>query len=139
MSIENQASVDAQVNEINEATDASIAQSINDGLKYSFLKDLLVKPLPVQMIDKVVTTQIPTGETDEAGFNLYETQEEIKSEEADYREGIVISLPSTLDPSTLGFGIGDTVVFHKRYPAYFDLFKDSMIIKPYDVIAVIKK
>ena len=139
MSIENQASVDAQVNEINEATDASIAQSVNDGLKYSFLKDLLVKPLPVQMIDKVVTTQIPTGETDEAGFNLYETQEEIKSEEADYREGIVISLPSTLDPSTLGFGIGDTVVFHKRYPAYFDLFRDSMIIKPYDVIAVIKK
>ena len=139
MSIENQASVDAQVNEITEATDASIAQSINDGLKYSFLKDLLVKPLPVQMIEKVVTTQIPTGETDEAGFNLYETQEEIKSEEADYREGIVISLPSTLDPSTLGFGIGDTVVFHKRYPAYFDLFKDSMIIKPYDVIAVIKK
>lgn len=139
MSIENQASVDAQVNEINEATDASIAQSINDGLKYSFLKDLLVKPLPVQMIEKVVTTQIPTGETDEAGFNLYETQEEIKSEEADYREGIVISLPSTLDPSTLGFGIGDTVVFHKRYPAYFDLFRDSMIIKPYDVIAVIKK
>ena len=139
MSIENQASVDAQVNEINEATDASIAQSINDGLKYSFLKDLLVKPLPVQTIEKVVTTQIPTGETDEAGFNLYETQEEIKSEEADYREGIVISLPSTLDPSTLGFGIGDTVVFHKRYPAYFDLFKDSMIIKPYDVIAVIKK
>ena len=139
MSIENQASVDAQVNEINEATDASIAQSINDGLKYSFLKDLLVKPLPVQMIDKVVTTQIPTGETDEAGFNLYETKEEIKSEEADYREGIVISLPSTLDPSTLGFGIGDTVVFHKRYPAYFDLFRDSMIIKPYDVIAVIKK
>lgn len=139
MSIENQASVDAQVNEITEATDASIAQSINDGLKYSFLKDLLVKPLPVQMIEKVVTTQIPTGETDEAGFNLYETKEEIKSEEADYREGIVISLPSTLDPSTLGFGIGDTVVFHKRYPAYFDLFKDSMIIKPYDVIAVIKK
>lgn len=139
MSIENQASVDAQVNEINEATNASIAQSINDGLKYSFLKDLLVKPLPVQMIEKVVTTQIPTGETDEAGFNLYETQEEIKSEEADYREGIVISLPSTLDPSTLGFGIGDTVVFHKRYPAYFDLFRDSMIIKPYDVIAVIKK
>ena len=139
MSIENQASVDAQVNEINEATDASIAQSINDGLKYSFLKDLLVKPLPVQMIEKVVTTQIPTGETDEAGFNLYETKEEIKSEEADYREGIVISLPSTLDHSTLGFGIGDTVVFHKRYPAYFDLFRDSMIIKPYDVIAVIKK
>ena len=139
MSIENQASVDAQVNEINEATDASIAQSINDGLKYSFLKDLLVKPLPPQMIEKVVTTQIPTGETDEAGFNLYETKEETRSEEADYREGIVISLPSTLDPSTLGFGIGDTVVFHKRYPAYFDLFKDSMIIKPYDVIAVIKK
>ena len=139
MGIENQASVDAQVNEITEATDASIAQSINDGLKYSFLKDLLVKPLPPQMIEKVVTTQIPTGETDEAGFNLYETKEEIKSEEADYREGIVISLPSTLDPSTLGFGIGDTVVFHKRYPAYFDLFKDSMIIKPYDVIAVIKK
>ena len=139
MSIENQASVDAQVNEINEATDASIAQSINDGLKYSFLKDLLVKPLPVQMIEKVVTTQIPTGETDEAGFYLYETKEEIKSEETDYREGIVISLPSTLDPSTLGFGIGDTVVFHKRYPAYFDLFRDSMIIKPYDVIAVIKK
>ena len=139
MSIENQASVDAQVNEITEATDASIAKSISDGLKYSFLKDLLVKPLPPQMIEKVVTTQIPTGETDEAGFNLYETKEEIKSEEADYREGIVISLPSTLDPSRLVFGIGDTVVFHKRYPAYFDLFKDSMIIKPYDVIAVIKK
>ena len=139
MSIENTASNDAQITKVTEATDASIAQSINDGLKYSFLKDLLVKPLPVQMIENVVTTQEPTGETDEAGFNLYETKEETRSEEADYREGIVISIPTTLDPNTLGFGIGDTVVFHKRYPAYFDLFKDSMIVKPYDIIAVVKK
>ena len=36
MSIENTASVDAQVTNVTEATDASIAQSINDGLKYSF-------------------------------------------------------------------------------------------------------
>ena len=59
MSIENIASNDAQITKVTEATDASIAQSINDGLKYSFLKDLLVKPLPVQMIEKVVTTQYP--------------------------------------------------------------------------------
>lgn len=139
MNDELKASVEATVNELNEAGDQAIAQSINDGLKYVLLKDLLIKPLPIKQIEKVITTQVPTGTVGEDGCNEYEVEEETKKVDSDYMEGIVISIPPTLDRSLLGYTIGDTVVFHRRVPAYFDLFKDSMLVKPYDIMAVVKK
>ena len=136
MNDELNASIEATVN---EAGDQAIAQSINDGLKYVLLKDLLIKPLPIKQIEKVITTQVPTGAVGEDGCNEYEVEEETKKVDSDYMEGIVISIPPTLDRALLGYTIGDTVVFHRRVPAYFDLFKDSMLVKPYDIMAVVKK
>ena len=83
--------------------------------------------------------QVPTGTVGEDGCNEYEVEEETKKVDSDYMEGIVISIPPTLDRALLGYTIGDTVVFHRRVPSYFDLFKDSMLVKPYDIMAVVKK
>lgn len=45
--------------------DALLLQGVVDGIKYSFLKDVLVKPMPVTMVMKTITSQVPTQEVDE--------------------------------------------------------------------------
>ena len=46
-----------------------VLETVIEGLEYTFEKDILVKPLEPVMITKEYEEQIPTGETDEEGFN----------------------------------------------------------------------
>ena len=114
----------------------ALLKSVVDGIKYSFIKDVLVKPMPVTMVMKEITSQVLTGEVDEDGIELYDTTVEEKEMESIYRVGIVLALPKVSDDSVK---LGDKVVYAKRNAIDFDLFKDSMIVKPYDIIAVVKK
>ena len=34
------------------------------------------------------------------------------------------------------FKVGDTVAYNKKFAMYFDLVKDTQLVKPYDIIAV---
>ena len=46
-----------------------VLETVVNGIKYTMLKDVLVKPLDPVMVTKEITEQIPTGEVDEDGFN----------------------------------------------------------------------
>ena len=118
-----------------DSEDKVLATVVN-GIKYAFTKDILVKPMPVKMLEKEVVTQVPTKEVDEDGFNKYETVTEVKEVESSYSTGIILSIAEGLETA---FKVGDKVVYARRVPAYFDLFKDSMLVKPYDIMAVVKK
>jgi hypothetical protein len=64
-----------------------------------------------------------------------------KEVESNFRKGIVLSLPSCLDTvglASLDYEVGSTVVFPKKFAIEFDLFKDSLLVKPYDIVAVVK-
>ena len=113
------------------------------------LKDVLVKPLEPVMVTKEITEQIPTGEVDEDGFNKYDTQTETKEVESEYSTGVVLKIPTCLTECEYKVGqflfkkqqpsqlpIGDTIVYNKKFAKDFDLFKDSQLVKPYDIIAV---
>lgn len=113
----------------------ALLKSVVDGIKYSFIKDVLVKPMPVTMVMKEITSQVLTGEVDEDGIELYDTTVEEKEMESIYRVGIVLALPKVSDDSVK---LGDKVVYAKRNAIDFDLFKDSQLIKLYDVIATVK-
>ena len=94
-----------------------VLETVVNGIKYTMLKDVLVKPLEPVMVTKEITEQIPTGEVDEDGFNKYDTQTETKEVESEYK-------------------VGDTIVYNKKFAKDFDLFKDSQLVKPYDIIAI---
>ncbi len=118
-----------------------ILDTVVEGLPYEFKKDILVKPLPAVKIIKEITEQVPTGEKDEEGFEKYDTQTTSKEIESDLAKGIIIALPNDkiLEANQLTLNLGDTIIYPKKFAKEFDLFKDSMLVKPYDVIAVEKK
>ena len=77
-----------------------VLETVVNGIKYTMLKDVLVKPLEPVMVTKEITEQIPTCLT-----------------ECEYK-------------------VGDTIVYNKKFAKDFDLFKDSQLVKPYDIIAI---
>lgn len=126
--------VSVDINSEVVSEDKVLATVVN-GIKYTFFKDVMVKPLAIKMISKEVVTQVPTKEVDEDGFNKYDTVTEVKEVESSYGTGIVLSIPDGLETP---FTVGDTVVYNRRHAVDFDLFKDSQLIKPYDIIAIVK-
>ena len=112
-----------------------VLETVIEGIEYTFEKDILVKPLEPVMITKEYEEQIPTGEQDEEGFNKYEVKKHSKEIESDFARGIVLAVPTQVESS---IKLGDTVVYPKKFAKDFDLFKDSQLVKPYDVVAKVK-
>ena len=116
-----------------------VLETVLEGLKYIPLKDILIKPLPPIKLTKEVTEAVGTGEKDVDGYEKFDTKTETKEVESEWREGVVLTIPEhLLNDNTLGFKVGDTVVYNKKFAKEFDLFKDSMLVKAYDIIAVKK-
>ena len=112
-----------------------VLETVVEGIEFAFEKDILVKPLEPVMITKEYEEQIPTGEKDEEGFNKYEVKKHTKEVESDFAKGIVLAVPTAVETLVQ---IGDTVVYPKKFAKDFDLFKDSQLVKPYDIVARVK-
>ena len=113
-----------------------VLETVIEGIESTFEKDILVKPLEPVMITKEYEEQIPTGETDEEGFNKYEVKKHTKEVESDFAKGIVLALPQSVESD---LNVGDIVVFPRKFTKDFDLFKDSQLVKPYDIVAKVKQ
>lgn len=113
-----------------------VLETVINGLEFQFTKDVLVKPLPAVKVNKEITEQIPTGEKDENGYQLYDTKTEVKEVDSEWGTGIVLSLPTDTPVDTFSFKVGDTVVYNKKFAKDFDLFKDSQLVKAYDIVAI---
>lgn len=110
-----------------------VLETVTENINYKFTKDVLVKPLARKKVQKEFTEQVPNGKTDENGYNEYDTKTEIKEVDSDWATGIVIGLPTDIETN---FRLGDTVVYNYKFAKDFDLFKDSQLVKPYDIIAI---
>lgn len=115
-----------------------LLETVINGLKYTFTKDVLVKPLPPVKVNKEITEQIPTGDKDENGYQLYDTKTEVKEVDSEWAIGIILSMPTDVAIDNASFKVGDTVVYNKKFAKDFDLFKDSQLVKNYDIIALKK-
>ena len=124
--------------EINIDQDKVLDDVINK-IEYTMIKDILVKPLDTPKVMKHIVEQIPTDKIDEeTKATIYETKESDKEVDSAFRKGIVLRLPSNM-PDNSPIEVGDIVVFPYKFSIDFDLFKDSMLVKLYDVVALIKK
>lgn len=127
---------------------SAVATTISEGIEYIFKEDFLVKPLDLVKVKKEFSVPVVKGEpTEKDGIEANDYDEvttEVKEVDSDYREAIVIKVPYTYNKwmndsemNTCPIHVGDKIVFRNGAGRYFDLFKDSMLVKHYDIIAVI--
>lgn len=133
-----------EIPQIENMDNATLAQSINNRLEYEFAKTILVKQLPAKKVLKKLTKPEATGEKDENGDDIMEMVTKEVEVDALYREGIVISLPLSINVNTNGIipgmdlKIGDRIFYNSRNAIEFDMFKDSVMIEPYNVAGRMK-
>jgi co-chaperonin GroES (HSP10) len=113
----------------------TILDTIVSGLPYRPRYDIIVKPLETIQVEKELVEKVDTGEfeTDETtGMQAakYETKTVTKTVDANFQEGIVIATPTTSD-----IKVGDCVVFGKNKGISFELFKDSVLLRDFDIVA----
>jgi hypothetical protein len=128
---------------IENVSDETLANIVSEGIKYDFTRYILVKPLEIQMVLKPLTAPQPTGEKDENGDDILEMVKTEVETESTFRRGIVLSVPATVKVAGLNgaveLNVGDTIVFPNKRSMDFDLFKDSALVEPFDVVAITKK
>lgn len=118
--------------------DDVIAESLQDGIGFDMIKDILIKPLAPVMLKREFEVPVVVEKTNEDGEDINEfeeTKKEIREVESNFATGIVLKLP----PNGADFvKLGDTVCYNKKFAVEFDLFKDSVLVKVYDIIAIKK-
>ena len=112
-----------------------LLKEVLEQIGYDTFKDVLVKPLAPVMVKKEVTTMVPLGTKDENGIEEFDTKKEEKEMEASYKVGVILALPANCVGN---LKLGDKVVYVKKFAIDFDLFRDSQLVKPYDIICKAK-
>ena len=123
-----------------------LAEDVANKIKYEFRDFFLVKPLDPVKVKKEFNTPVAKTETAVKDDNDIEAQDydevktEVKEVDSDYRRGIVLKAPVWYPTDEMKeneiINIGDVVLFKDTTGSFFDLVKDSKIIRLYDIIAV---
>ena len=128
---------------------AAVAESVGNKIKYSFSDYFLVKPLdPIKV--KKEFTKLPEDKKpvkDKNGVSAVnvedsEIETEVKEVDSDYRKAVVLKTPfyyeKTLmeNPNMMKIKIGDVILYKENRSMWFDLIKDSQLVKIYEIIAV---
>lgn len=120
--------------QLDNVSDEVLASNISENLGYTMIKDILVKPLDVLKVKRLVNVPVKTEELDEEGQPVMEMKQEEVEVDSSFRVGVVFGLPENGVPT--GVELGTKVVYPNKYAMEFDLFKDSVLIKTYDIIAI---
>ena len=121
--------------------DKELLNTVLSKLEFQFIKDILVKPLPEEYIEKEITKPINTGETDENGYQITDSETVTEKVPTTFKKGIVLAIPANYqwrDPTNHP-EVGDIIAYSRKSTIDFDLFKDSQLVNPYNVVAFIKK
>ncbi len=134
-----------------EKVDQSVlAEDVSSKIPYVFLDFFLVKPLDPIKVTKEFSKPVATGAPtkDENGIEAQDydkVETEVKEVNSDYRKGIVLKRPmyyeqmiANENQDGVEIKVGDVVLFRDAAGSYFDLLKDSKLIRQYDIIGVEK-
>ena len=128
---------------------AAVAESVSNKIKYEFSDYFLVKPLdPIKV--KKEFTNLPEDKkpvkdkNGVAAVNVEdsEIETEVKEVDSDYRKAVVLKTPfyyeKTLmeNPNMMKIKVGDVILYKENRSMWFDLIKDSQLVKIYEIIAV---
>lgn len=124
-----------------EDKDKILLNQVIDKVEYTFTRDILVKPLPEEFVEKEITEPVVTGKKDKDGIDVYETKTEVKKVPTNFKKGIVLAIPTGYEwqDKENHPEVGDLVAYPSKVAASFDLFKDSQLVNPYNVVAFIRR
>ena len=115
------------------ATDAEIIETALN-IPFSPIDGrVLVKPLDEVKVVKVITVpddEANEGKTPEDVQETKDVEEEVIS---NLRVGVILAIA---EDNEYPFKVGDQVVFVYRAAMPFDLFKDSVLLKRYDILGL---
>lgn len=125
-----------------------LAEDLSNKIKYEFAEQFLVKPLEKIKVKKEF--QVPVSKTDKpkkdkngiAAVDYDEVKTEVKEVDSEFRKGIVLKIPFKYTAwsndkdcgDTFPISVGDTIVYKDRFATYFDLLKDTQLVKHYDIV-----
>lgn len=121
---------------------SELAKDISSKIPYEFTDSYLVKLLDPIKVKKEFQVPVPKDEKpkkDENGIeavDFEETRTEIKEVDSDYRKGVVLKVPYI--DTMHQIKVGDVIVFRDATTRFFDLLKDSKLVRSYDIVAVEK-
>lgn len=121
--------------------DKILLDQVLEKLEYEVCKDMLVKPLPDEYIEKEIVKPVDTGTKDTDGYTVSDTETVKETVLTTFKKGIVLRLPSGytwLDENNHP-EVGDIIAYPRKSAIDFDLFKDTQLVNPYNVVAFIKK
>ena len=123
-----------------------LAEDVASKIPYEFRDFFLVKPLDPVKVKKEFSTPVvkenaATSVKDDIEAQDYdEVKTEVKEVDSDYRRAIVLKTPVWYPTEDMKeneiINIGDVVLFKDTTGSFFDLVKDSKIIRLYDIVAV---
>ena len=120
-----------------------LAEDVASKIKYEFRDFFLIKPLDPVKVKKEFSTPVDTTVKKDDGLEVQEFTEvskEVKEVDSDYRRGIVLKSPVWYPTEEMKeneiIKTGDVVLFKDTAGMFFDLVKDSKIIRLYDIVAV---
>ena len=123
-----------------------LAEDVASKIPYSFRDFFLVKPLDPVKVKKEFSTPVvkenaATSVKDDIEAQDYdEVKTEVKEVDSDYRRAIVLKTPVWYPTEDMKeneiINIGDVVLFKDTAGSFFDLIKDSKIIRLYDIVAI---
>lgn len=123
-----------------------LAEDVSSKIPYEFRDFFLVKPLDPVKVKKEFSTPVvkenaATSVKDDIEAQDYdEVKTEVKEVDSDYRRAIVLKTPVWYPTEEMKeseiINIGNVVLFKDTTGSFFDLVKDSKIIRLYDIVAV---
>lgn len=124
-----------------------LAEDLSNKIKIEFVDCFLVKPLDKIKVKKEFSKPVSTDKAkkDKNGIEAVDydkVETEVKEVDSDFREGVVLKVPYSYqqymnDPklSPMSINVGDTIIYRDMAGKFFDLLKDTQIIKSFDIIA----
>lgn len=124
-----------------------LAEDVSNKIKYEFFDSFLVKPLAPIKVKKEFSTPIATDKpkSDKNGIEATDydkVKKEVKEVDSDYLTGIVLKVPyrytkwmgNEKSYDLPPIHVGDTIFYKARHFEYFDLVKDSHLVRQFDII-----
>lgn len=128
-----------------------LAEDVSNKIPYEFTDCFLVKPLDAIKVTKEFSKPVSDKEPvkDKNGIEAVDydkVETEIKEVDSDFRKGVVLKVPYSHSAAANDPGIkymqvinvGDTIIFKEHPVYYFDLLKDTRLIRYYDIVAIEK-
>lgn len=122
---------------------SKLAEDVASKIPYEFADSFLVKLLdPIKVkkeFSKPVSDKKPTKDKNGVEAIDYDKVEtEVKEVDSNFRKGVVLKLPYNYNEAenALNIKTGDIIVFKDSMAEFFDLLKDSKLVKFYNIVAI---